>query len=92
MSPMTCPLCGRTMTPGELESTRAIVWYPSKPTQPSLRRMLSWEGIKELCAPLTGNVLIPRRGRWENAQSRLPAEYCPDCDRFIIIGRLPKEG
>ena len=79
------------MEPGELESLRHIVWYPSEPRQTSLRSFLSWEGFKELCSPLVGNIRIPRRGRWERAENRLPADYCPDCDRFIIVGRLAQE-
>ena len=79
------------MEPGELESLRHIVWYPSEPRQTSLRSFLSWEGIRELCAPIVGNIRIPRRGRWERAENRLPADYCPDCDRFVIVGRLAQE-
>ena len=79
------------MEPGELESLRHIVWYPSEPRQTSLRSFLSWEGFKELCSPMVGNIRIPRRGQWERAENRLPADYCPDCDRFIIVGRLAQE-
>ncbi len=88
MSRPSCPWCGRTMDPGELESERPIVWYPSDPPKTTLRSFLSWDGIKELCAPITGNIRIPRQGRWEKAHNRLPAYQCPDCDRFIIIGRV----
>ena len=91
MSRMTCPWCGKTMTPGELESTHSIAWYPSEPAQPTLRSFLSWKGIKELCAPITGNILIPRRNRWEKASGQLPASYCPDCDQFVIVGRLKED-
>jgi len=83
-----CPWCGRIMDPGELESGNAIVWYPSDSKKVKLRSFLSWKGLKELCAPLTGNILIPHRGQWEKAHSRLPAYQCPDCDRIIIIGRV----
>ena len=91
MSRMQCPWCGRVMDPGELESQRAIVRYPSEPRRTSLREFLSWEGFKELCSPILGNIRIPQRGRWERTENRLPADYCPDCDRFIIIGRLAQE-
>ena len=87
MNRPACPWCGRTMDPGELESSHAIAWYPSEPKAPSLRSFLSWEGIKELCAPITGNILIPRQNRWEKAHSRLPAYHCPDCKIFIFEGR-----
>ena len=40
---------------------------------------------------MVGNIRIPQRGRWERAENRLPADYCPDCDRFVIIGRLEQE-
>ena len=75
------------MAPGELESMRAITWYPSE-VQASVKDFLSWEGVKQLCAPVTGNILVPKQGRWERESRRLPAEYCPDCDRFVITGRL----
>ena len=88
MNRPSCPWCGRTMDPGELESSHSIAWYPSEVKPASLRSFLSWEGIKELCAPLTGNILVPIRGRWEKAANRLPSYHCPDCDRFIIIGRV----
>ena len=90
MSRMTCPWCGKTMTPGELESIRTISWYPSE-VNASLKDFLTWKGIKELCAPLTGNIRIPNRDRWERASHRLPADYCPDCDRFIIVGRVKED-
>ena len=79
------------MDPGELESQRAIVWYPSEPKPASLRDFLSWEGFKELCSPITGNIRIPQGNRWKTAETRLPASYCPDCDRFVIIGRIQEE-
>ena len=88
MNRPNCPWCGRTMDPGELESSHAIAWCPSEVKPASLRRFLSWEGFKELCAPITGNILVPTRGRWEKAANRLPSYHCPDCDRFIIIGRV----
>ena len=91
MGRMQCPWCGRTMEPGELESMRHIVWYPSEPRRTSLRSFLSWEGFRELCSPIVGNIRIPQRGRWERAETRLPADYCPDCDRFVIVGRLEQE-
>ena len=87
MSRMQCPWCGRTMEPGELESMRAITWNPSE-VHASLKDFLSWDGLKELCAPVTGNIRIPQNGRWEKASGRLPAEYCPDCERFVIVGRV----
>ena len=87
MSRIPCPWCGKTMVPGELDSMRTIMWYPSE-VNASVKDFLSWEGIKELCAPITGNILIPHRGQWEKAHSRLPAYQCPDCDRIIIIGRV----
>ena len=82
-----CPWCGRTMDPGELESMRAINWYPSE-IHASAKGFLSWKGIKELCAPVTGNIQTPKRDRWENSSHRLPAYHCPDCDRFVIMGRV----
>ena len=88
MSLMTCPWCGRAMTPGELESRNAITWYPSRPAQPTARHFLSWAGVRELCAPITGNIRIPHRGGWERAENRLPAGYCSDCGRFVIAGRV----
>ena len=91
MSRIPCPWCGKTMTPGELESTRTIAWYPSEVSQSTLRSFLSWKGLKELCAPISGNIRIPQNGRWSKAENRLPAGYCPDCDRFVIVGRV-KEG
>ena len=91
MSRIPCPWCGKTMTPGELDSERLIVWYPSQPSQPTLRSFLSWKGIRELCAPPSGNIRIPQNGRWKQADNRIPAEYCPDCDRFVIVGRLKED-
>ena len=85
-----CPWCGRTMDPGELESTRAINWYPSEITA-SWKHFLSWEGLKELCAPILGNIKIPKQDRWEKSSHRLPAYHCPDCDRFVITGRVKEE-
>ena len=90
MSRIPCPWCGKTMTPGELESMRPINWYPSEPDA-SLRSFLSWEGIKELCSPIIGNIQIPKQGRWETARTQIPIHHCPDCDRFVIVGRV-KEG
>ena len=91
MSRPSCPWCGRIMDPGELESQRAITWYPSDPKPASLRDFLSWEGVKELCSPITGNIQVPNRDRWEKSSHRLPAYHCPDCDRFVIAGRVKEE-
>ncbi len=91
MSTLFCPVCKKGMIPGELESERVITWYPCQPRQPSLRDYLSWKGIKELCAPFGRNILIPERDHWEKACRRLPAGYCPDCDRFVIVGRVKED-
>ena len=90
MSRMSCPWCGRTMVPGELESLRPITWYPSEPSS-SIRNFLSWKGIRELFAPITGNIQVPWQGRWERSRTQIPVNHCPECDRFVIDGRVKEE-
>ncbi len=87
MSRIPCPWCGKTMVPGELDSQRAITWYPSE-VNASLKDFLSWEGFKELCAPITGNIQVPKQGRWETARTQIPIHHCPDCQVFLFRGKV----
>ena len=76
------------MEAGELESQRFINWVPRDQEDINLRELLSWEGIKELCAPLTGNIQIPNRESWENAYGQIPAWHCPECKVFLFDGKI----
>lgn len=84
----SCPWCGRPMASGELVSERFINWEPDEAETPSLRELLSWEGFKELCAPLTGNIQIPDGDDWKNAHGQIPAWHCPDCQVFLFKGKV----
>ena len=85
---LKCPGCGGPMVPGTLGSIRPIDWAPDAREKTDWKKMLSWEGVKELCSEMTTGLEIHREGEWFPAMCDIPAHHCPHCQLFLFRGRV----
>lgn len=83
---MKCPYCGGEMEKGTLTGMDEVSWTPGDRKEPDLRSLLTWEGIKSLCAP-SERLLLHNGERWDPMTSWASARRCPRCDLFLFRGK-----
>lgn len=80
------------MKKGTLSNMDEAYWIPDDKRQPSLKELLSWEGIKKFCSDFSGSIEIPDPEEgWFDIIDEVPTYHCPNCQIFLFAGREGKE-
>lgn len=87
---MKCPYCGAEMKKGTLRGMNQAAWFPDDFKDPTLRDLLTWEGINTLCAP-PRRMLLHTGESWDPKASWASARYCPGCHLFLFRGKVMED-